>query len=64
MAKSYGIGDHKISVDRLKYIILAGFPAKSLSYIQRLLIHIRELYVKMVFKDEGNMNFCVFSKKL
>ena len=64
MIEACEIGDHKISIDRLKYIILAEFPVISLSYIQSLLIHIRELRVKIVFKDEGNVNFCGFSKKL
>ena len=64
MIEAREIGDHKISIDRLKYIILAEFPVISLSYIQSLLIHIRELHVKIVFKDEGNVNFCGFSKKL
>ena len=64
MIEAYEIEAHEISIDRLKYIILAEFPVISLSYIRSLLIHIRELHVKMVFKDEGNMNFCVFSKKL
>ena len=64
MIESYEIGDHKISIDRLKYIISAECPVISLSYIQSLHIHIRELHVKIVFKDEGNVNFCGFSKKL